>query len=106
MSMNHTPGPWELWTSNSWRRITSRATGSTVCEPVTQRDGHPDLYFRNGGEDGPDARLLVAAPELARLLADACRRLEGARGMAGGICDTTEHRALLATLNGKDTCRR
>ena len=46
-------------------------SGATVCEPVTQRDGHPDLLFRNGGEKGPDARLIVAAPlmlaELRRL---------------------------------------
>lgn len=62
-----TPGPWELWTSNSWRRFISRDHGS-VCEPVVLRDGHPDLYFRNGGADGPDARLIASAPELLEAL--------------------------------------
>lgn len=59
----HTPGPWELWTSNSFRRFCQRGGGG-VCEPITQNDGHPDLYFRNGGADGPDARLIAAAPDL------------------------------------------
>ncbi len=61
--MSYTPGPWMVATSNSWRRIVSTAGGYTpVCEPITQNDGHPDLHFRNGGEDGPDARLIAAAP--------------------------------------------
>jgi hypothetical protein len=60
-----TPGPWELWTSCSWRRFGSRTTGETVCEPIVHhRDRMPDLYFRNGGQDGPDARCLAAAPDL------------------------------------------
>lgn len=49
--------------SNSWRRIVAVPMQS-VCEPITQNDGHPDLYFRNGGADGPDARLIAAAPDL------------------------------------------
>lgn len=36
----------------------------SVCEPIKQNDGHPDLYFRNGGAEGPDARLIAAAPDL------------------------------------------
>lgn len=64
MSQNkHTPGPWIIATSNSYRRILS-FNGSPVCEPTIQRDGHPDLSFANGGQDGPDARLIAAAPEL------------------------------------------
>jgi hypothetical protein len=63
----HTPGPWEVWTSNSYRRIGS-ARGALVCEPVTQHDGHPDLHFRNGGAEGPDARLIAAAPDLLKAL--------------------------------------
>ena len=63
----HTPGPWLVATSNSWRRIVSLPMQS-VCEPITQNDGHPDLYFRNGGSDGPDARLIAAAPELLEAL--------------------------------------
>lgn len=65
----HTAGPWIVATSNSWRRIVSDApTGGTVCEPIKQRDGHPDLFFPNGGFEGPDARLLAAAPNLLEAL--------------------------------------
>src|SRR5690606_13258634 len=56
-------GPWLVATSNSWRRIVNQR-GETVCAPCTQPDGHPDLTFPNGGADGPDARLLIAGPEL------------------------------------------
>lgn len=59
----HTPGPWIVATSNSWRRILG-ARSESVCEPIKQNDGHSDLYFRNGGSDGPDARLITAAPDL------------------------------------------
>ncbi len=72
----HTPGPWSIWTSNSWRRLGSDATGRLVCEPLKQRDGHPDLHFPNGGEDGPDARLMAAAPEMAELLRTAITFIE------------------------------
>ena len=57
----HSPGPWELWTGCSWRRIGIKGTSKTICEPVVAPDGHPDLLFRNGGQDGPDANLLVQA---------------------------------------------
>src|ERR1700719_824402 len=57
-----TPGPWELWTGSSWRRFGSRSTGVTVCEPIaySDQDDHPDLHFNNGGEEGPDAKLICA----------------------------------------------
>ena len=66
----HTEGPWVVATSNSWRRIVSMGLGGmqSVCEPIKQNDGHPDLYFRNGGADGPDARLIAAAPDLLAAL--------------------------------------
>lgn len=66
-----TPGPIMLWTSNSWRRIGTADQDRIVCEPIVQRsDGHPDLHFRNGGESGPDARLLIAAWNSYRKLPD------------------------------------
>jgi hypothetical protein len=68
----HTPGPWQVWTSNSWRRIYSRDHGS-VCEPIVQNDGHPDLFFKNGGAEGPDAKLIEAAPDLLIALKDVLR---------------------------------
>lgn len=96
-----TPGPWELWTGCSWRRIGSKATGQTVCEPtVHHRDGHPDLYFPNGGQDGPDARLIVAAPDLLA----ACRALVEVVGNKeindSNFYETGRAEALEATMLG------
>lgn len=69
-SINRSPLPWMLATSNSWRRIVD-ARDCCVCEPTTQPDGHPDLIF-HGGYDGPNARLLIEAvnalPELLQIV--------------------------------------
>lgn len=46
--MNHTPGPWIWWTSNSWKRL-KRDDGRTtqnVLEPYVCKDGHPDLEIK------------------------------------------------------------
>lgn len=57
----HTPGPWMIYTSNSYRRIgTRRGEYQVVCEAHLQRDGMPELYCRNA----VDMTLLAAAPEL------------------------------------------
>lgn len=54
-----TPGPWSLWTGCSWRRVGSDATGGEVITPTNHPiDGHPDLLFPNGGQSGPDARIV------------------------------------------------
>lgn len=38
------PGPWELQTSNSFRRIwTRRGDGDVLCATTQRSDGHPDL---------------------------------------------------------------
>lgn len=69
----HTPGPWKWWTSCSYRRLSSEATGhdGDVLHAVVQRsDGHPDVHFPNGGFNGPDARLIAAAPDLLQALGD------------------------------------
>lgn len=85
---DHTPGPWMVATSNSWRRIVSRDHGS-VCEPIVHHsDHHPDLIFRNGGEDGPDARLLAAAPELLEAL-------KGLTGLYSSVWDRTDGAAVI-----------
>ncbi|MDX4957271.1 hypothetical protein [Delftia acidovorans] len=63
----HTPGPWEWWTSNSFRRLSSAATGNdgdVLYATVQPSDGHPDVELPNGGWNGPDGRLIAAAPEL------------------------------------------
>lgn len=78
-----TPGPWSIWTSNSYRRIGSDAVGREVLSPITQRDGHPDLLFPNGDFEGPDAKLIAAAPDLYEAL-----RLFADDEMHANDCDT------------------
>lgn len=77
----HTPGPWRIWMSNSYRRIGSEATGREVLYATTQRDGQPDLVFTNGGEDGPDARLIAAAPDLLNACKLALDSITNANGL-------------------------
>jgi hypothetical protein len=60
VSAQHTPGPWVLASSNSWRRIVTQFNMREVCVPTKQQDGHPDLHFPNEA----DADLIAAAPEL------------------------------------------
>lgn len=62
----HTPGEWEWWTSNSWRRLRSAlGHGQTadVCCPYIAKDGHPDLYITR-----EDMDLIVAAPAMLKAL--------------------------------------
>lgn len=79
----HTPGPWEWQTSNSWRRLGSARGDGDVMYPCVQRDGHPDVTFKNGGVEGPDARLIAAAPDLYKAL-ERIAAIEIERGMSGG----------------------
>lgn len=72
-----TPGSWIIATGNSWRRIVSEQTGMTVCEPITQPDGHPDLHFPNGGADGPDAHILAASRDMYEALKELRAASEG-----------------------------
>jgi hypothetical protein len=90
----HTPGPWMVADSNSYRRIVRTDRYEPVCCPVTQRDGHPDLQFPNGGYKGPDARLIAAAPDLYKELWHLVRLLEPLE--RDGRLDVPG----LATLNG------
>jgi hypothetical protein len=67
--VKHTRGPWEIQTSCSFRRIGNSSGDGNVCYPTNQQsDGHPDLCFPNGGFNGPDARLIAAAPEMLAML--------------------------------------
>jgi hypothetical protein len=57
-----TPGPWEWWTSNSWRRLRSNPANGRdagVVTPIVARDGHPDLEV-----SAADMALIATAPEL------------------------------------------
>lgn len=95
-----TPGPWELWTGCSWRRFGSKVTGSTVCEPTKAYDEHPDLYFRNGGEDGPDAQLIAHAPQDIRSLLSYVKELEAERDLLLGVASDEWYN------NGNEGARR
>lgn len=93
----HTPAPWTLATSCSWRRFVG-PRGELVCEPIVQHgDNHPDLHFRNGGPDGPDARLIAASPDTydVTLKANAFAALV-IQWMRGGSLDAGKHDILLA----------
>lgn len=60
-----TPGPWFWQTSCSWRRLgTHEGDGIVLCPVKDRSDGHPNLYFKNGGDEGPDANLIAEAPAL------------------------------------------
>lgn len=84
----HTPGPWELWASNSWRRFGSE--DGEVCTPVqySARDPHPDLHFANGGQDGPDARLIAAAPSLLTLALEQAEELKQGHDAYQRLCES------------------
>lgn len=65
-----TKGPWEVWTSNSFRRITgpSRVDGGVLSGTVQRSDGQPDLC---GEKRDDDLAFIVAAREaVPALLAD------------------------------------
>lgn len=66
-----TPGPWEIWTSNSFRRITGAPINSRVARDggvlsaIVCRDGHPDLDGQNRDADlAFIAASRTAVPEL------------------------------------------
>lgn len=56
-----TPGPWEWWTSNSFLRLSSKATGKDggVIDSYRMSDGHTSLSVKY-----EDMALIAAAPEL------------------------------------------
>ena len=80
--VKHTPGPWTWLDHGDWHELVHYIPGETF------KDGTP-LYFRvisdgsAGGEygpdidvNGPDARMIAAAPDLYA----ACERLVRAQG--------------------------
>lgn len=60
-----TPGPWEWWTSNSFLRLSSKATGKDggVIDSYRMSDGHTSLSVKY-----EDMALIAAAPELLEAL--------------------------------------
>jgi hypothetical protein len=66
-----TPGPWEWWTSCSWRRLSQAGgpDGGVLC-PMVASDGHPDLSVSE-----EDRALIVAAVNSLPELLDTLDRL-------------------------------
>ncbi|EPR9026442.1 hypothetical protein ACU9CR_003744 [Cronobacter dublinensis] len=65
MKGNFTPGPWEWWTSNSFLRLSSQATGKDggVIDSYAMSDGHTSLSVSKA-----DMALIAAAPDLLAAL--------------------------------------
>lgn len=64
-----TPGPWRWWTSCSYRRLSSDATGrdgDVLRGDIQRHDGHPDVICSEA-----DKALIAHAPaDIAALLVE------------------------------------
>src|SRR5258707_1617369 len=60
----HTLGPWEWWTSNTWRRLrhSDRGVSTNVLMPFPLKDGGADIDVTPA-----DMSLIAAAPELLEM---------------------------------------
>jgi hypothetical protein len=79
-------GQWEVWTSNSWRRVLAVDGRDTVrvIEPTVQRhDNHPDLMFGPGVKDWLEGATPSAILEL-------CAEVRRLRELLGSIPRTPE----------------
>lgn len=86
-----TPGPWEWWTSNSFLRLSSKATGKDgdVIDSFKMSDGHTSLSVKH-----EDMALIAAAPDLLEALQRFYRWYDD---IYGDDCDYTgEHPIALA----------
>lgn len=69
LAVRATPGPWRWWTSCSFRRLSSDATGKDgdVLSGTTQRyDGHPDIIVSDADRDHIEACNPAAIAELCK----------------------------------------
>lgn len=84
-----TPGPWEWWTSNSWRRLSAtdtRKDGDVLCPVVNPYDKHPDLSVTE-----PDMEFIAhARGDVPDLLAE----VDGLRAAIDGLRNVTGTRRL------------
>lgn len=101
-----TPGPWQWWTSNSWRRLTAHnlpggryeREGNVIC-PIVASDRHPDLSI-----SGADMALISAAPELYAALKRARDMLQSVAGDIedGYSLDSLRGKYVMAILGARD----
>lgn len=96
----HTLGPWEWWTSCSWKRLTSKdergrwmREGNVLC-PSIASDGHPVLNV-----SAEDMALIAAAPELLEALRSCAAILPRYRLMGKTLGDDEEHSAVMETVD-------
>lgn len=83
-------GKWEIWTSNSWRRIYADQGREKVrvLEPTTQHDRWPDLMFGPGVE----AWMEGFTPEVALALIAEVRALQEDKARLDSGCIVTHER--------------
>jgi hypothetical protein len=69
----HTPGPWEWWTSNSWKRLrhSERGVSTNVLLPAVCKDGQATIDVSPA-----DMVLIAAAPDLLAALKNISMNLE------------------------------
>lgn len=85
--MEHTPGPWQWWTSNSFLRLSSQATGKDgdVIDSFKMSDGATSLSVKVA-----DMHLIAAAPDLLNELQRLRDYVINICGVDDGDCDS-EH---------------
>lgn len=90
----YTPGPWKWWTSNSFLRLSSKATGKDggVIDSYVMSDGHSSLSVTYA-----DMALIAAAPELLEALQEMVSAIKITLRVGndriielGGDCDSPE----------------
>lgn len=86
----HTPTPWELWTSNSYRRIKSK-NGPPVLYGTQHKDGTGDLVFANP----EDAEFLIRAVNIHDEMLDVLRSVTEALDVKNAVARTAHTEALL-----------
>lgn len=85
--MKYTPGPWQWWTSNSFLRLSSKATGKDgdVIDSFKMSDGATSLSVKVD-----DMHLIAAAPDLLNELQRLRDYVINICGVDDGDCDS-EH---------------
>lgn len=85
--MKHTPGPWQWWTSNSFLRLSSQATGKDgdVIDSFKMSDGATSLSVKVA-----DMHLIAAAPDLLNEMQRLRDYVINICGVDDGDCDS-EH---------------